>query len=109
MANYPTFAQVVGSTAAPKSGIRVDRATSGKARAQVFYTADLYDFVVKHLLDETDRDSLLSHYSGDKENTFLFTWKGDDTAYTVLYTNKPQVKPIGNGYYECESRLAEVG
>ena len=109
MAAYPSITQVLGSTMTPKSGLRLDRAVSGKVRAQTLYTADLNEFNVKHTLNSTDVSSLLSHYATDKLNSFNFTWAGDSNTYVVIYENKPTVTPIGGGYYDCGSRLVEVG
>lgn len=110
MADYPSFVQIVGSKPTRKTGLRIDRAVSGKARGQCFYTADVKTFIIKHILNSTERDSLLDHYEANKTETFTFTWAGDETAYTVIYGEDTlDIVPRGGGYYNVTVVLEEVG
>lgn len=108
MANYPSLDQLPTSNATTASGIRVDRAVSGKARAQNFYAADVHTFIVRHLVDSTDKGTLDTHYSGDKDNEFSFTWGADSGSFTVIYNGAPQYTPIKANLYKVVVKLEEV-
>ena len=108
MANYPSLSQLEGSKATTASGIRVDRAVSGKARAQSFYNDDVHTFMVRHIVNATEKGTLDTHYSGDKDNEFSLSWKADGNSYTVIYNGAPQYKPYKKDLYEAIVKLEEV-
>lgn len=108
MADYPSFVQVKGSKRKILSGILLDRAINGTPRRRVTYSSDKYEFEVHHILDETDWNSLLSHYSLDKSNSFNFTWEGDATTYSVEYASEPEEVSLEAGIREVVTRLVSV-
>lgn len=94
MANYPTLPQIIGSTRESDDGTVFDQAESGKPRLRQYYTQVRRQFVVLHDLDGPDKDTILSHYDGDKANVFNFTFKGDDVTYSVRYLGIPNETPL---------------
>jgi len=94
MADYPTLPQVIGSKRMSDDGTVVDLAESGKPRLRQYYTQVRQRFDVIHDVDGPDKDTILSHYDGDKANVFNFTFKGDGMVYTVRYMGVPNETPV---------------
>ncbi len=109
MADYPTIPQVIGSTRNSEDGTIVDFAESGKPRLRQYYTQVRRDFIVMHDVDGTDKDLVLAHYDGDKENVFNFTFKGDNVVYNVRYMGVPNEVPVaGVDRWRVTSKLIVV-
>ena len=100
MAAYPSVVQAYGSSIASDDGTVVERAVSGKPRFRSYYTDVQEEIRVVHDLDDTDKQSIETHYAGDRFNAFLFTYAADDTQYTVRYARPPQYKPIRGGRWQ---------
>lgn len=107
MANYPNFAQLVGSRAIPQSGIRVDRASNGDVRSQILYSADRKDFIVLHDLGSTDKGTLDTFYSTNKALELTFTWLADSQNYNCSFKDAPQYTPLGYSRFAVEVNLAQ--
>ena len=109
MAAYPTLRQSSGSVKEISHGTQVDRMESGKPRLRTLYSQTWSSFKLVHECNTTEKDSILSHYAGDKLNSFSMTFQGDSTAYTVRYVNKPLARPItGNYEWLVEVMLVQV-
>jgi hypothetical protein len=94
MAAYPDLPQIVGSQKLDDDGTVLDFAESGKPRLRQYYTQVRTRFNIIHDVDGPDKDTLVSHYDGDKTNVFSFTFKGDSVTYSVRYTGVPQTTPV---------------
>lgn len=109
MADYPTLPQVMGSKRISNDGTVFDRAESGKPRLRQYFTQVRREFIVLHDLDGVDKDTILSHYDGDKENVFNFTFKGDAVVYTVRYLGVPNETPVpGTDRWSVQTKLVVV-
>lgn len=109
MADYPSLPQVIGSVRTSDDGTIVDYAESGKPRLRQYYTQVRRQFTVMHNVDGTDKDTILSHYDGDKLNVFNFTFKGDGVVYTCRYMGVPQEVPAaGTDRWTVTTRLIVV-
>ena len=87
----------------------LDRAESGKPRLRQYYTEVRRQFIVLHDVDGPDKDSVLSHYDGDKANVFNFTFAGDSVVYTVRYMGVPNETPLaGVDRWSVQSLLVVV-
>ena len=93
MADYPSIMQVFGTEVIPSDGTVTDRAVSGKPRLRTYYTQVQNRIKVVHDLDDTDMDTLNSHYDADRLNNFSFTFDGDAAVYNVRYMAPPRAKP----------------
>ena len=94
MVDYPNLPQVIGSVRASDDGTIVDFAESGKPRLRQYFTEVRRRFTVIHDIDGPDKDTILAHYDGDKENVFNFTFRADGVVYTCRYTGVPADVPI---------------
>ena len=109
MANYPTLPQIIGSTKISDDGTTLDFAESGKPRLRQYYTQVREQFNILHDVDGTDKDTILSHYDGDKANVFNFTFKGDNVTYSVRYISVPNETPVaGTDRWRVAVRLVVV-
>lgn len=109
MADYPDLPQIVGSQKIDDDGTVLDLAESGKPRLRQYYTQVRTSFNILHDVDGTDKDSIVSHYAGDKANVFNFTFKGDQVTYSVRYLGVPQTTPVaGTDRWRVQTRLIVV-
>ena len=109
MADYPTLPQIIGSQKMDDDGTIVDFAESGKPRLRQYYTQVRTQFKILHDIDGTDKDTITAHYAGDKANVFNFTFKGDNTVYTVRYMGVPQTTPVaGTDRWRVTTNLVVV-
>ena len=109
MANYPDLPQVIGTKRVSNDGTVLDMAESGKPRLRQYFTQVRRQFNVLHDLDGPDKDTILSHYDGDKANVFNFTFKGDDVVYTVRYMGVPNETPVaGTDRWRVNTKLVVV-
>jgi len=109
MADYPTFPQVIGSKRVSDDGTILDLSESGKPRLRQYYTQVRRTFDVIHDVDGPDKDTILSHYDGDKANVFNFTFKGDAVVYTVRYNGVPVETPVaGTDRWRVNTKLVVV-
>lgn len=109
MANYPDLPQIIGSKKIDDDGTVMDMAESGKPRLRQYYTQVRTQFIILHDIDGTDKDTIVSHYDGDKTNVFNFTFKGDNVTYSVRYMGVPQTTPVaGTDRWRVETRLVVV-
>lgn len=109
MADYPSFPQLIGSQKIDDDGTVLDLAESGKPRLRQYYTQVRTQFKILHEVDGPDKDTIVSHYDGDKANVFNFTFKGDNTVYTVRYLGVPQTIPVaGTDRWRVETSLIVV-
>jgi len=109
VANYPTLPQIIGTKRVSDDGTILDLAESGKPRLRQYYTQVRRTFDVLHDVDGPDKDTILSHYDGDKANVFNFTFKGDAVTYTVRYTGVPVETPVaGADRWRVATKLVVV-
>ena len=109
MAAYPDLPQVSGSKRVSNDGTVLDTSESGKPYLRQYFTQIRRHFEVFHDVDGTDKDTILSHYDGDKENVFNFTFKGDGVVYTCRYIGVPNETPVaGVDRWRVHTRLIVV-
>ena len=110
MADYPSYNQRIGTTRDGMSGIRVDRAVSGKPRFSRFTTQDWFTFRVAHECDATTKDALLSHYALHRMLEFDFTFTATGEVYKVQYGEAIKVTPTeGLDRWSVEALLIGTG
>jgi hypothetical protein len=98
MATYSSsYLQLLGSTEESVDDLTIDRAVSGAAKARAFYTARKRKFRLKHVLNATDLNALLSFYDTNRTNANTFTWVRDGSSYTVLFDGPPQYETLKPG------------
>lgn len=107
MATYPSFGQLVGSTAEWVDDLQIDRAVNGSAKVRAFYTAKKRRFVLKHVLSKADVGTLQTFYDTNRLAANTLTWSADGVSYTVLFDGAPRVTPHGSVYSDVEVRLVE--
>lgn len=109
MAAYPDLPQIVGTQKIDDDGTIVDLAESGKPRLRQYFTQVRTQFVVLHDIDGPDKDTILTHYDGDKANAFNFTFKGDGVTYSCRYMGVPQTTPVaGTDRWRVTTKLVVV-
>lgn len=108
MADYPSIMQVFGTEVIGKDGTVTDLAVSGKPRLRSYFTQVRNRLKVVHDLDDTDMDTLNTHYSNDRLNAFVFTYAADDTQYTVRYMSPPRAKPALGSRWKVTVNLIVV-
>jgi hypothetical protein len=98
VATYPsTYLQLVGSSEEGVDDIKIDRATNGAVKARAFFTARKRRFRLKHALNATDLNALLTFYDTYRTTANTFTWVRDGTSYTVLFEEPPQYETLKPG------------
>jgi len=105
---YPDFQQDVGSERRPLSGIAVDRSSGGQVRRRILYGQTHYEFLVKHTLNGTDKNSLETHFQDNKSGFFDFTWQANGQTYSCAYASDIEVKPLGGDWYDITVKLVTV-
>ena len=101
-------------TAAPTASIatrqgRTNRNTmGGKAVIHVRHSSSDKVITVEHDADETERDSVVSHYEGDYNNAFNYLSKQDGVTRLVRYPFFPDIEPLSNGRFRIITTLVEV-
>lgn len=107
MANYPSFKQIIGSEAIPRSGISIDIASNGDVRGQILHSSDRKSFTVLHLLNSTDKSTLDTFYSTNKALEITLTWSADSQNYNCIFMNAPKYTPIGASYFRVLVALTQ--
>jgi len=90
MAAYPAHPQLIGSTEEWVDDITLDRAVGGGVKSRSFYGTKKRRFVLRHLLNVTDRGTFQTFYNNNRTAAVTLTWDGDGQAYTCLFES---VKP----------------
>ena len=91
MATFPTLTHLTSSSRESDDGSIVDKAEDGVIRVRHTYATTVWEFSLKlGPLTSDEKDSVFSHYAGDKNSAFSYTWPGDSTSYTVVYKSRPQ-------------------
>ena len=94
---YPSFDLEIGSKCNVLSGERVDRSENGFPRKRVLFDKEYYEFELKHLLNETDYNTLMTHYHDNRDATFEFDWI-DGQTYVCEYIAPPDESPMVAGW-----------
>ncbi len=105
---YPDFTQEKGSKRAIITGERTDRSENGIPRKRVLFAEDYYEFTVIHYINETDFNSLMDHYSQNRNSTFNFRWTMDGQDYLCEYAGPPSEDPECGGWRRVEVHLRSV-
>lgn len=108
MAAYPSLPIAISSTATRLHGFIPVRATNGDLKVRKTMSGEKMEFDVVHELTSAQKTTLEGHYTGDKLNSFSFTWPTTGTAYTVRYTSAPQYQEQPGGWYKARVKLAEA-
>lgn len=98
MATYPSsYLQLKDSTEEGVDGIQLDRAVNGSVKGRAFFTARKRKWKLKHVLNATDLNALLSFYDTNRTAANTFTWVRDGASYTVLFEEPPQYEVVKPG------------
>lgn len=82
---YPSFAQMVGSSARVQAGRVVTRDTGGAARASSLWDGVKRSFALKHQLTTSDLATLQAFYAANLTTSFTLTWAEDGATYTCVF------------------------
>lgn len=111
MADYPSLPQVYGTAVtAITDSVRLTRADSGEAWVR-HVGARRYEIRAVHVVNATDRDSVIAHYDAHTLLDFTFTALEDSATYTVRYVAPPrwavmQAFDSGGGHlYQVEALM----
>ncbi|MCE2918279.1 MAG: hypothetical protein LW768_22410 [Rubrivivax sp.] len=105
---YPTTLPImVESTLQRLSGAQSARSTNGLLKTRVLFASDKYEFVLVHWLTSAQRAELETHYSGNRLNSFNFTWPGF-SPILVVYGDPPQYSERSPGFHVATVRLLAV-
>ena len=109
MNNYPTLAQMVGSSMTPMFDVAIDRAVNGAPKLRSFYDSSKMVIHVVHWLTQAQLNTLMSYYNNaaNKTTTNSFTWAADNTNYTVHFAGPPRAT-WGEAGYTVEVDLVEA-
>lgn len=109
MAAYPTLPTQVGSAIEPvESRVNV-RASNGALKARLLHDTERATIRLEHWISAAQKASLESHYSGDKSNSFSYTWPGTGGGtYTVIYAERPAYEEQPGGWFKARVTLAEA-
>lgn len=107
---YPDIRQSKGSQRKLLRGVAAERAIGGKLRKRVFYPSNAYEFTIMHKnISKSDKESIVTHFNNNYDDSFNFTWAGDSTTYTVEYLEEPRCTPlVGSIYWDVEVRLGTL-
>lgn len=107
---YPAITQRIGTQREAASGIRVNRAVSGRPIFSRYSTQDWYAFRVQHECDATDMATILSHYNTNRMLEFDFTFDATGETYLTQYAERPRTTPLeGEDRWLVESYLLSTG
>ena len=104
---YPNFDLEEGSKRQVLSGEIIDRGDSGFPRKRVLFDREYYEFILKHLLNESEYNTLMQHYHDNRDTTFDFTWI-DGQTYLLEYVAPPDESPMVGGWRVVTVRLRNV-
>lgn len=109
MATFPTFDHHMESLRTPDDRKIIDYADDGSIRGRVLNSETTYRFdLVLAPLTDTEKDSLESHYTGDKATVFVYQWPEDSANYNVQYEARPTLKLAKHAAY-WTARVALIG
>jgi hypothetical protein len=107
MAAYPTLPTMEDSQVMRTGGHVSARATNGRLKTRKLISGTKSEFALSHWISAAQKATLDSHYSGDAENEFAYTWPTGG-SYTVRYLEAPQYAEQAGGWFKARVRLGEV-
>lgn len=107
MAAYPST--IMQGKESKKTPIEVNKfsvASDGTVRGRTEASTDSFDFEIRHEhITTAEKEAIISHYQGHKNNTFNFTFDEDGTVYVNAYKGRPNETWMGEGIWNVLSRM----
>ncbi len=108
MAAFPSLYYTPNSRIDYRDGKTPVRATNGALKMRQLYPSDKIDFDLEFECSASQKSSIDSHYSGDRDNEFSYTDPVTTVAHTVRYLGPPQPAPQPGGWWVVRVTLAKV-
>jgi hypothetical protein len=109
MADFPaTLIQAFGTEVFADSGTEVDRSVSGKPRLRSYFTQIRKTITLLLDVDDAGMTAIDDHYAAEQFSAFTFTYKADNSAYTVRYSKAPAAKPTPGNRWSVTVDFVEV-
>ena len=103
------FPQLVESTEVHVDEVEVTRATNGAVRMKRKSPTMLREYNISHILSTTDRNTLLSFFTSNKNSTFNLHYRGTDSFINkAMFVAPPNVSLIGGEYWQVTVSLMET-
>ena len=103
------FGQETSSVEVVQDSILVDYATNGKLRQRGFYNTPPKSYTVIHVLNTTDRNTLIQFYIDNRFLVFNFYFKHDSTTHTsCMFTAAPTESSLGSGFWSVTTFISEA-
>jgi hypothetical protein len=107
MADFPITTFNAGTTIEFDDGLVIDRATNGLARARNFYTERKLRTTLVLIVDEANRDTLLTFYDNNRLVSIGLDIDGEYYA-NCFFTGPPRLDPLMGGKYSMTFNVVEV-
>jgi len=107
VASYPSLPMRKGSQEKWVDDLSADRAVNGSVRARAFFTAKKRTFIIRHLLNLTDRGTLETFYNANRLLVLTMTWPPDGVTYSCVFGRPPQYTH-GSVLTEVEVELLQI-
>jgi hypothetical protein len=109
VASYPTLGGGIrqGSQEIWDDDLLSDRSVNGSVRARAFFASKKRRFLVKHLLNATDRATLETFYDTNRALVLTFTWPPSGVVYSCVFARAPRFNH-GRTLTDVEVELLQV-
>ena len=100
MAAYPAYpkSESESSKVPNNMGFRI-RAINSKVHVDYLETGQSYRIRIKHIVDNTAKEALLTLWNSNIGIPITITWPGDTAAMNLYLTGEPIVAPYGDHLY----------
>ncbi len=108
MATYPTLPTEFGGDPTPESGLQIDRAEDGTARARA-YGGDRMKITIRHpWLTSAQKSTLDAFYSSNRLIPFDYTSVHDGVTRSCLFASGPKYKREFGDYWTASVEMVEA-
>jgi len=107
---YPTtILQDTTTSVSYINGLNTSRATGGTLRAVSHYNTDKAVIFCSHnLITDAQKAELEAFYSSNRNTPFEWTYAGDDSVFTVIFTGPIVYTWVTVGYWKAQSTMEEI-
>lgn len=93
MADYPKFAQVIGSRRQSIDDMQIDQDQDGNVRARAFFSERRVRLILSHKLTEDEVETLMAFYDSERTNPLGFNvqWKCNGPVYVAIFEGVPEL------------------
>ena len=99
MAAYPSIGYT--ATIEPSEGRRLVIAFDGSPRIRDYQTEIWYDGTITHpLISSTDKDTILTFYTTNKDSWNTFTESVSSDVYDILLVNEPVCQHLAGDWWQ---------